>query len=157
MLMNHESCELSLASMAGAQQGTWSPERIRRDARLNERHYGAVRASTRASNPRACWVQHASLPRAHTRHTLESIPTPRGLLAHPCHLTADATRLTLPDRQRATARMIPICSPALATRRSAGGRLPPSYFLLPPCYFVLLLSYFVLPPCFLLPTSYLLL
>ena len=38
----HESCELALASMAGAQQGTWSPERIRRDARLNERHYGSV-------------------------------------------------------------------------------------------------------------------
>ena len=38
----HESCELALASMAGAQQHTWSSERIRRDARLNERHYGAV-------------------------------------------------------------------------------------------------------------------
>lgn len=28
--------------MAGAEQETWSSERIRRDARLNERHYGAV-------------------------------------------------------------------------------------------------------------------
>ena len=38
----HESCELALASMAGHEQNTWSSERIRRDARLNERHYGAV-------------------------------------------------------------------------------------------------------------------
>ncbi|EOD31824.1 hypothetical protein EMIHUDRAFT_253437 [Emiliania huxleyi CCMP1516] len=38
----HETCELALASMAGHRQDTWSPERIRRDARLNERHYGAV-------------------------------------------------------------------------------------------------------------------
>lgn len=38
----HESCELSLASMAGHQQDTWSSERIRRDVRLNERHYGML-------------------------------------------------------------------------------------------------------------------
>ena len=38
----HETCELALASMAGHQQDTWSSERIRRDLRLNERHYGAV-------------------------------------------------------------------------------------------------------------------
>ena len=38
----HETCELALASMAGHEQDTWSSERIRRDARLNERHYGAV-------------------------------------------------------------------------------------------------------------------
>jgi 2,3-bisphosphoglycerate-dependent phosphoglycerate mutase len=39
---SHETCELALASMAGAAQNTWSSERIRRDWRLNERHYGAV-------------------------------------------------------------------------------------------------------------------
>mmetsp|Transcript_18344 Transcript_18344/g.52503 ORF Transcript_18344/g.52503 Transcript_18344/m.52503 type:complete len:404 (+) Transcript_18344:70-1281(+) len=38
----HETCELALASMAGHEQETWSSERIRRDWRLNERHYGAV-------------------------------------------------------------------------------------------------------------------
>lgn len=38
----HETCELALASMAGPEQNTWCPDRIRRDWRLNERHYGAV-------------------------------------------------------------------------------------------------------------------
>ena len=38
----YETCELSLASMAGHEQDSWSSERIRRDWRLNERHYGAV-------------------------------------------------------------------------------------------------------------------
>ena len=39
---SHETCELALASMAGQNQHTWSSSRIRRDWRLNERHYGAV-------------------------------------------------------------------------------------------------------------------
>ena len=39
---SHETCELALASMAGHEQHTWSSDRIRRDWRLNERHYGAV-------------------------------------------------------------------------------------------------------------------
>ena len=38
----HETCELALASMAGPEQHTWSSERIRKDYRLNERHYGCV-------------------------------------------------------------------------------------------------------------------
>ncbi|KAL3942159.1 MAG: hypothetical protein SGARI_000361 [Bacillariaceae sp.] len=38
----HETCELALASMSGHEQHTWSSDRIRRDWRLNERHYGAV-------------------------------------------------------------------------------------------------------------------
>ena len=38
----HETCELALASMAGHEQHTWSSQRIRRDFRLNERHYGNV-------------------------------------------------------------------------------------------------------------------
>lgn len=38
----HETCELALASMAGPEQHTWCPDRIRRDWRLNERHYGLV-------------------------------------------------------------------------------------------------------------------
>ncbi|KAL3942350.1 MAG: hypothetical protein SGBAC_003449 [Bacillariaceae sp.] len=39
---SHETCELALASMAGPDQETWNSTRIRRDYRLNERHYGAV-------------------------------------------------------------------------------------------------------------------
>jgi 2,3-bisphosphoglycerate-dependent phosphoglycerate mutase len=39
---SHETCELALASMAGHEQHTWSSERIRRDWRLNERHYGIL-------------------------------------------------------------------------------------------------------------------
>ena len=39
---SHETCELALASMAGPEQETWNANRIRRDWRLNERHYGAV-------------------------------------------------------------------------------------------------------------------
>ena len=38
----HETCELALASMAGADQDTWDSHRIRRDSRLNERHYGSL-------------------------------------------------------------------------------------------------------------------
>lgn len=38
----HETCELVLASMAGHEQHTWSSSRIRKDWRLNERHYGAL-------------------------------------------------------------------------------------------------------------------
>lgn len=38
----HETCELALASMAGPEQDSWSSDRIRRDERLNERHYGVV-------------------------------------------------------------------------------------------------------------------
>lgn len=37
-----ETCELALASMAGHEQHTWSSSRIRKDWRLNERHYGAL-------------------------------------------------------------------------------------------------------------------
>ena len=39
---SHETCELALASMAGNEQETWNSDRIRRDWRLNERHYGSV-------------------------------------------------------------------------------------------------------------------
>lgn len=38
----HETCELALASMAGAEQHTWSSNRIRRLQGLNERHYGSL-------------------------------------------------------------------------------------------------------------------
>lgn len=44
----HETCELALASMAGPEQDTWSSERIRRDVRLNERHYGAVQGALKS-------------------------------------------------------------------------------------------------------------
>ena len=39
---SHETCELILASMAGHLQDTWSSQRIRRDWRLNERHWGCI-------------------------------------------------------------------------------------------------------------------
>jgi len=38
----HETCELTLASMAGPDQHTWSSDRIRRLEGLNERHYGVL-------------------------------------------------------------------------------------------------------------------
>jgi len=38
----HETCELALASMAGADQHTWNSDRIRRLEGLNERHYGIL-------------------------------------------------------------------------------------------------------------------
>ena len=44
----HETCELALASMAGSDQNSWSSERIRKDWRLNERHYGAVQGKHKA-------------------------------------------------------------------------------------------------------------
>lgn len=44
----HETCELALASMAGAEQETWDSSRIRRDWRLNERHYGAVQGLSKS-------------------------------------------------------------------------------------------------------------
>ncbi|KAH8054662.1 hypothetical protein JL722_8601 [Aureococcus anophagefferens] len=45
----HETCELALASMAGHCQHTWSTDRIQRDRRLNERHYGALQGHFRAT------------------------------------------------------------------------------------------------------------
>jgi len=39
---SHETCELALASMAGHEQETWDSDNIRREWRLNERHYGIV-------------------------------------------------------------------------------------------------------------------
>ena len=39
---SHETCELVLASMAGHKQDSWSTHRIRRDWRLNERHWGII-------------------------------------------------------------------------------------------------------------------
>jgi len=48
---SHETCELALASMAGHEQDTWSTDRIRREWRLNERHYGAVQGRLK-SDPR---------------------------------------------------------------------------------------------------------
>jgi 2,3-bisphosphoglycerate-dependent phosphoglycerate mutase len=39
---SHETCELALSSMASHEQDTWSSDRIRRDYRLNERHYGVL-------------------------------------------------------------------------------------------------------------------
>ena len=45
----YETCELSLASMAGPQQHTWSSARIRRCVGLNERHYGALQGELKKS------------------------------------------------------------------------------------------------------------
>ena len=59
---SHETCELALASMAGHEQNTWCSDRIRRDWRLNERHYGAVQGRFK-EGCRACtgiWRGHDS-------------------------------------------------------------------------------------------------
>jgi len=39
---SHETCELALAAAAGPEKNTWCTQRIRRDKRLNERHYGVL-------------------------------------------------------------------------------------------------------------------
>ena len=70
----HESCELALASMAGHEQDTWSPERIRRDARLNERHYGAVQGLYK-SDPALCDTYGEETIR-HWRRSMEGRPPP---------------------------------------------------------------------------------
>ena len=72
----HETCELALASMAGAQQDTWSPERIRRDWRLNERHYGAVQGMLK-NNPELLARVGEDVVRA-WRRSMDAKPPPMG-------------------------------------------------------------------------------
>ena len=68
----HESCELALASMAGHEQDTWSSERIRRDLRLNERHYGAVQG--RFKNDPDLLLEYGEGTVRHWRRSMEGRP-----------------------------------------------------------------------------------
>ena len=70
----HETCELTLASMAGHEQETWSTERIRRDGRLNERHYGAVQGLFK--NDAALREQYGEETIRHWRRSMEGKPPP---------------------------------------------------------------------------------
>jgi len=71
---SHETCELALASMAGPEQETWSSSRIRRDWRLNERHYGAVQGRLK-SDP-ALREQYGEATLVEWRRSLHGKPPP---------------------------------------------------------------------------------
>ena len=68
----HETCELALASMAGSDQDTWSSDRIRRDRRLNERHYGAVQGL--AKNDPALIARYGEAEVRKWRRTMDAKP-----------------------------------------------------------------------------------
>ena len=70
----HETCELALASMAGPEQHTWSSERIRRDWRLNERHYGVVQG--RYKNDPAVLEEFSPKAVTHWRRSVDGKPPP---------------------------------------------------------------------------------
>lgn len=70
----HETCELALASMAGHEQNTWSSARIRKDWRLNERHYGAVQGEFK-EDPKLATIYGADEIR-HWRRSLHGRPPP---------------------------------------------------------------------------------
>ena len=71
---SHETCELALASMAGHEQNTWSSDRIRRDWRLNERHYGAVQG--RFKEDPELIAQYGSETLRYWRRSLHGKPPP---------------------------------------------------------------------------------
>ena len=71
---SHETCELALASMAGQEQETWSSERIRRDWKLNERHYGAVQG--RLKNDPALRDEYGEATLVEWRRSLHGKPPP---------------------------------------------------------------------------------
>lgn len=70
----HETCELSLASMAGPEQHTWPSERIVRCTGLNERHYGALQGQAK-TNPDLLERFGADAVRS-WRRTFEAAPPP---------------------------------------------------------------------------------
>ena len=70
----HETCELALASMAGPDQHTWSSDRIRRDVRLNERHYGAVQGL--AKNDPEVLKKYGTEAVLHWRRSMDGKPPP---------------------------------------------------------------------------------
>ena len=71
---SHETCELALASMAGHEQETWSSGRIRREWRLNERHYGAVQG--RLKNDPALREEFGEATLVEWRRSLHGKPPP---------------------------------------------------------------------------------
>lgn len=72
----HETCQLALASMAGPDDPhTWcAAQRIRRDVRLNERHYGAV-TGRRKSDPELLQM-HGKDTVMHWRRSVHGKPPP---------------------------------------------------------------------------------
>ena len=97
----HETCELALASMAGHEQDTWSSERIRRDVRLNERHYGAVQGLHK-DNP-ALRAAHGEEMIRRWRRSMDARPPPLNE-AHPEWRPSPApTTESLADCQRCAA------------------------------------------------------
>ena len=108
----HETCELLLASMAGHEQDTWSTERIRRDWRLNERHYGAVQGLYK-SDPKLAAKYGADTIR-HWRRSMDGKPPPM----NPSHMEwqpppAPACESLLDCQQRALACLKERIAPAL--------------------------------------------
>mmetsp|Transcript_29070 Transcript_29070/g.89899 ORF Transcript_29070/g.89899 Transcript_29070/m.89899 type:complete len:382 (+) Transcript_29070:247-1392(+) len=94
----HETCELALASMAGHEQETWHPERIRRDVRLNERHYGSLQGWLK-SDPELVQGFGADLLLS-WRRSMHAAPPPM-TDAHPHYLPPPApTTESLADAQR---------------------------------------------------------
>lgn len=69
----HETCELALASMAGPDQHTWSPDRIRRLQGLNERHYGIVQGEFK-NDPKILEKYGADTVREWRRSLMEKPP-----------------------------------------------------------------------------------
>jgi 2,3-bisphosphoglycerate-dependent phosphoglycerate mutase len=94
----YETCELSLASMAGPQQHTWSSARIRRCAGLNERHYGALQGELK-DNP-ALVEKYGEDVMKDWRRTMDHAPPPLNA-QHPHYLPPPApTTESLEDCQR---------------------------------------------------------
>ena len=113
----HETCELALASMAGHEQDTWSSERIRRDVRLNERHYGAVQELYK-DDP-ALRAAHGEEKIRRWRRSMEAQPPPLNE-AHPEWRPPPApTTESLADCQRCAA-----CSPTRQSLPCVSANLP---------------------------------
>lgn len=71
---SHETCELVLASMAGHQQDSWSSKRIRREWRLNERHWGCIQGKYK--NDPELVKQYGKDTLIHWRRSLKGKPPP---------------------------------------------------------------------------------
>jgi 2,3-bisphosphoglycerate-dependent phosphoglycerate mutase len=71
---SHETCELVLASMAGHKQDSWSTDRIRRDWRLNERHWGIIQG--RYKNDPELIQQYGEEKLLNFRRSLKGKPPP---------------------------------------------------------------------------------
>eukprot|EP00562_Extubocellulus_spinifer_P031787 CAMPEP_0178723952 /NCGR_PEP_ID=MMETSP0699-20121125/25835_1 /TAXON_ID=265572 /ORGANISM="Extubocellulus spinifer, Strain CCMP396" /LENGTH=387 /DNA_ID=CAMNT_0020375095 /DNA_START=57 /DNA_END=1220 /DNA_ORIENTATION=- len=95
---SHETCELALASMAGHEQETWSSERIRREWKLNERHYGCVQG--RFKNDPDLVKEYGEETLVQWRRSLHGKPPPMDT-SHPYYLPPPAPLTeSLADCQR---------------------------------------------------------